>query len=188
MSTAPKTRGPRAPIALTVLVAALVTGCTTGTDAPAAPTAPATAPVATLTGSPTPTAPATPSPTPGETSGGTEAAPPPPPETPAAPGTPLTDVDVVVTFAGWNAGTQAVEIGAYVAVVEMGVTCTLTLTGPGGRTATAVSTGQPDASTTSCGALVVPRDQLTAGRWSGTVDVTSQNVSGRTTVEPMDIP
>jgi hypothetical protein len=76
------------------------------------------------------------------------------------------EVQVTVTFAGWNAGAAQVQVGGYVAgVIEDGGTCTLTLT-KDGQTVTGRSEAVADASTTACGAVTVPGDQVSDGTWS----------------------
>ena len=75
-------------------------------------------------------------------------------------------VQVTVTFAGWNASAGQVQVGGYVAgIVEDGGACTLTLT-KGGQTVTGRSEAVPDASTTACGAVTVPGDEVSDGTWS----------------------
>ncbi len=168
------------PTGLLVALAAvfLLAGCTDGTRGAS-------------TSTPTVTGTAAPTPTPGTTAN--EATPPPPgAEPPPAPPVPAPTgpggAEVVVTNAGWLASSGAVEVAAYVAAVEAGGRCTLTLTGPGGATATASQTAEPDASTTSCGLLAVPGDQLTSGTWTGTVAYVSPTTSGEAAVAPMQVP
>jgi hypothetical protein len=76
------------------------------------------------------------------------------------------EVQVTVTFAGWNADAGEVQVGGYVAgVVEDGGVCTLTLTN-GGETVTGRTEAVADASTTACGAVTVPGDDVADGTWS----------------------
>jgi hypothetical protein len=76
------------------------------------------------------------------------------------------EVQVTVTFAGWNATAGQVQVGGYVAgVVEDGGTCTLTLT-KGAQTVTGRAEAVADASTTACGAVTVPGDEVGDGTWS----------------------
>ncbi len=98
------------------------------------------------------------------------------------------EVEVVVTFAGWNAPTTAAEVGAYVPRVETGGRCTLVLTSAGGTRAEVESVAEPDATSTSCGLLSVPGERLAAGTWTGTVTYTSPTASGEAPVPPMEIP
>jgi hypothetical protein len=75
-------------------------------------------------------------------------------------------VPVIVTFHGWDPGAELVEVAGYVAgVIEEGGSCTLTLTRDG-QTVTGTSEAVPAASTTDCGGVTVPGDQVTDGVWS----------------------
>lgn len=96
--------------------------------------------------------------------------------------------DVVVTYSGWIDQSTSVEVGAYVAgVVESGGTCTLTLTGPGSPR-TASVTGEADAGSTSCPAMVVPGSKLSRGSWTAVVGYTSAAVSGTSSAVTVDVP
>lgn len=112
--------------------------------------------------------------------------------TPApAPSTPTTSAPAValtVTFSGWNSLTGALEVGAYVDGVLAGGTCTLRLSGPGGRTASVTTEASPDAATTVCELLSVPGPDLVAGTWTGSVEFGSAERSGRADVAPMEVP
>ncbi len=166
-------------------VTAALAACTTGTPQ-ASPTSATPAPSTTTTASPSPS-----STTDVPTASSTPAAPSAPPQEPAqeptapapAPGT----VDVVVTFSGWNAASSSIEVGAYAATLTPG-TCTLRLTGPGGAMVTAEAPTVGDATTVSCDGLAVPAARLSSGSWSGVVEYTSPQASGRAQVEPMDVP
>jgi hypothetical protein len=95
------------------------------------------------------------------------------------------EVPVSVTFYGWNPDTQAVEVGGYVTgVVEDGGTCTLTLT-KGGKTVTGSTKALPDASTTACGAVTVPGDEVSAGTWRAVLSYSSAGHTG--TAEAVDV-
>jgi hypothetical protein len=85
-------------------------------------------------------------------------------------------VDVVVTFAGWNSLSSAVEVGAYVPVVETPGACTLVLDGPAG-TLTRQVAGTADASTVSC-VVTVPDSEVSAGTWRATMSYASVTSSG----------
>jgi hypothetical protein len=88
------------------------------------------------------------------------------------------DVDVVVTYADWDAGADVIEVSGFVSgVVEDGGTCRLTAEGKG-TTASAESTGMADASTTSCGSVLLPGDQLSAGTWKVVLSYESATSSG----------
>lgn len=107
---------------------------------------------------------------------------------PAPPGGPASAVDVVATYGGWNAATDAVEVGGYAVIVETGGTCTLRLTGPGGAVVSASSAAEPDASTTSCGLLSLDHAQLVPGAWQGSLQYSSPNASGQVEIDPIEVP
>lgn len=189
-------RGPRTLVASVLLLSSVVAtaGCV-GPAEPDVPPSPTASPSASRT--PTPTAAPTASPTTADPVPAPPATEPPAtaapaPADPADPGVPPVGAPasavVVVTFAGWNGSTGAVEVGAYADVVTSGATCTLRLQGPGGRTAEATSTGSADAATTVCGLLTVPRSALVSGTWSGDVEFASPEHSGRAPVAPMEVP
>ncbi|QXG77176.1 hypothetical protein KUM42_06570 [Modestobacter sp. L9-4] len=102
----------------------------------------------------------------------------------AAPGS----ADVVITYAGWDAGTASVEVNAFVSgVIEDGGTCTATLTlGSTTRTVTAPAAG--DATTTGCAPMIVTGDQLSAGDWQAVVSYTSATAEGRSPVTGVSVP
>jgi hypothetical protein len=87
---------------------------------------------------------------------------------------------VQITYSGADDATQGVTVGAYVAgLIEDGGTCAMTLT-LDGKSASAESAGLADASTTSCGQLLVPFSELSAGTWA--VEVTYASPSGKTVI------
>jgi hypothetical protein len=89
-----------------------------------------------------------------------------------------TDVSVELTSWGWNASKRSAQVRGYAAgVVEDGGTCTLTLS-RGERTQSVTSAAFADASTTICGALVVPAGDLAPGAWDAVVTYTADGVSG----------
>lgn len=89
------------------------------------------------------------------------------------------EVQVTITFAGWNAGAGQVQVGGYVTgIVEDGGVCTLTLT-QGGTTVTGRSEAVRDASTTACGAVTVPGDEVGDGTWSAVLAYESDGHAGR---------
>jgi hypothetical protein len=90
-------------------------------------------------------------------------------------------VQVVLGYAGWEPGGN-VEVGGFVAsAIEVGGTCTVTLTREG-RQVEATRPAEPDATTTNCGILVVPDDQLSPGDWQATLSYRSATSYG--TSEP----
>jgi hypothetical protein len=95
---------------------------------------------------------------------------------------------VVVVYSGWDDASSAIEVDGYVAeVVEAGGTCTLTLT-RGGASAQVSAPAEPDASTTSCGALRVPADQLSAGTWKAVLAYESATSSGTADAVEVTVP
>jgi hypothetical protein len=96
-------------------------------------------------------------------------------------------VDVVTTFAGWNAASQAVEIGGYAAVVERAGTCTLRLF-HGDQVVTRTQTASEDATTVACGAFSVLGTALTAGAWRAVLAYTSSTSSGEAAAVTVKVP
>jgi hypothetical protein len=90
----------------------------------------------------------------------------------------IAQVEVVVTYSGWDDALGGVEVGAYVAgIAETGGTCTLTLTSVR-NSATASTPGEPEASSTSCPGLVVPGSELSSGNWTAVVSYESPAAQG----------
>jgi hypothetical protein len=95
------------------------------------------------------------------------------------------EVPVSVTYFGWNADAHEVQVGGFVGgVVEQGGVCTLTLT-KGADTVTGRTEALPDASTTSCGEVVVPGAEVSAGTWQAVLSYSSDGHSG--TSESVDL-
>lgn len=140
----------------------------------------------------TPAAPATDAPDPTGTTPATDpSAAPVDPVDPAEPAEPQEPpaaqpaaVDVIASYAFWNADTSAVEVGAYAATVESGGRCTLTLTGPGG-TATITADAEQDATTTACPGLVLSGAPLSSGTWQAVVSYASAAHAG--TSDPIEV-
>ncbi|MCC2335685.1 hypothetical protein [Cellulomonas wangsupingiae] len=162
------------------LLVVLLAGCVTGTPQdPAAgtprPTSTASATGASASPSTTPVA------DPPATAAATPPAPSPAPSAPApGPAAPArTPVEVVVSWAMWDEQAGQVQVAGYAAdVVESGGTCTLTLR-LGEHTVTAEQQATPDATTTTCGAVAVPRDRLPqAGTWVAVMSYVSDKSSG----------
>lgn len=147
----------------------------------ASPTVTSSAPSPTPTS--TPSMPVTPEPEPTEQPPATTA--PEQPSTPEQPGT--VTVDVVTTYAGWNALSSALEAGAYATVVEADGVCTLTAT-QGPTVVSAQSAAVPDASTTSCGGLALGGDQLSSGSWQVVVSYASPTSAGSAAPLTVEIP
>jgi len=86
---------------------------------------------------------------------------------------------VVLTYADWEPGSSAIEVGAYVpGVVETGGTCTAVASAPGEDAVTASVTAEPDAGSTSCPGLSLPGEGLTSGGWAVRVSYESATVTG----------
>ena len=87
-------------------------------------------------------------------------------------------VKPVITFWGQSAAGSDFEIGGYApGVIEDGGNCTVTLT-KDGRSASGSSAGKKDASTTSCGSMVVKRSSLSPGTWSAVLSYDSPAANG----------
>jgi hypothetical protein len=92
---------------------------------------------------------------------------------------------VVITSADVQPADGVVEVDGYVAgLVEESGTCTVTLTS-GTRSARATGPAWPDASTTSCGSIVVPVDRLDAGTWRAVLSYASPSSAGSSA--PVDV-
>lgn len=101
---------------------------------------------------------------------------------------PTGEASVSITYASWDAGSRAVEVGGYVAdVVESGGTCTVVLT-RGDHRATATSSAEADASTTSCGAVSVPGGQLSSGTWEAVLSYGSADHRGASAPTEVVVP
>jgi hypothetical protein len=96
-------------------------------------------------------------------------------------------VNVVTTFAGWNATSRAVEVGGYAAVVEPVGTCTLQLI-RGDQVVTRKHTAIADASTIACGGFSVPGSALTSGRWQAVLAYSSSKSAGKATAMTVQVP
>ncbi len=92
-----------------------------------------------------------------------------------------------VTSAVWNDAADAVEVSAFVPVIETTGTCLLTLT-MGASTASAESVAYPDASSTSCDLLSVPGSQLAPGTWVASVTYSSPDSTGRSVATEVTVP
>jgi hypothetical protein len=100
----------------------------------------------------------------------------------------LTTAVVGLAYADWNDAELRVEAAGFVAgVVESGGTCTLQLVRDG-ATVTGTSTAEADATTTNCGLLAIPGDQLQAGEWQATLSYESQTAHGASRPLPIVVP
>ena len=104
-----------------------------------------------------------------------------------APAPKLKRVDVVTTFAGWNATSGAVEVGGYAAVVEPVGVCTLRLT-RGDQVVTRKQTARADATTVACGGFSVQRSELTAGEWQAVLAYASPRSAGAAATVMVKVP
>jgi hypothetical protein len=95
-----------------------------------------------------------------------------------APATTSDDVDVVLTYAAFDANSRTVQANGFVAgVIENGGTCTLTLS-RGNDTVRATSPAEADATTTSCG-LLETTTGLAAGTWDAVLTYSSDGARGK---------
>jgi hypothetical protein len=98
------------------------------------------------------------------------------------------DTEVVLSFVGWDEDTSSVQVGGYVTpVVEDGGTCTVDLT-RGDVTVEVSGPAVADATTTVCGGLTVPGDQLSAGTWEAVLRYESPLTSGASESLPVEVP
>ena len=96
--------------------------------------------------------------------------------------------DVVLARAAFDEESGSVRGSGYVSpVVETGGTCTLELTRDG-RTVSVSGPAEPDASTTVCGGLAVPGDQVGPGRWEAVLRYRSANTSGESAPLDVEVP
>jgi hypothetical protein len=96
-------------------------------------------------------------------------------------------VDVVLTYAAFDAASGAVQANGFAAgVIENGGTCTLTLTRDG-KEVTATSTAEADASTTSCG-LLETTDGLASGTWDAVLTYSSDDAHGKSGAMEVTVP
>lgn len=101
---------------------------------------------------------------------------------------PADDNDIFITYARWSNAIGAVEVGGYLAgIIEDDGTCTLTLT-RGEVMVTGTVAGTPDASSTSCGGLTIPGDQLGTGHWDAVVTYDSSTSHGSSETVDVEVP
>jgi hypothetical protein len=101
---------------------------------------------------------------------------------------PTTAGSLFVTYSGWNEDSGAVEVGSYLPdASESDGTCTLTLTK--GATSVDVSgSATPDVTSTACGDLTVPGDQLSPGDWTAVVTYESSTSRGASDPVEVEVP
>jgi hypothetical protein len=96
-------------------------------------------------------------------------------------------VDVVLSFAGFDGSSGAVQANGFAAgVIENGGTCTLTLT-RGADEVTATSAAEADASTTNCG-LLQTSSGLTSGTWKAVLSYSSAKAQGQSGSTEVTVP
>jgi len=91
----------------------------------------------------------------------------------------------VVSWAGVEDG--EVVVNAYVAVLELGGTCTLVLT-RGTDTVAVTATAEPDAEVTWCAPLGIPSADLTSGVWEAQVRYESAGSAGSSATTTVSVP
>ena len=93
--------------------------------------------------------------------------------------------DVVLANAYWDPAEAALLASGYVSpVIEDGGTCTLEVSRDG-NAVRATTEGVADASTTVCGGLALPGDELRPGTWSVVLRYESGTASGES--EPLEV-
>ncbi|MBI9114778.1 hypothetical protein [Sanguibacter suaedae] len=100
---------------------------------------------------------------------------------------PGTTVDVVITFADWVPEAAAIEASAYVTTIDESGSCTLKLTS-GSTTRTATIPALLDASTMSCGGILIPGSALSSGTWTAVVTYESASSSGSSAPAEVVVP
>jgi hypothetical protein len=95
---------------------------------------------------------------------------------------------VLITYSGYVADEKAVQVGGNVTgVIESDGTCTLALT-RGGRTVSASTPAEPDATTTDCAGLSVAGSQLAPGAWQAVLTYRSKAHTGASAPVQVDVP
>jgi hypothetical protein len=101
-------------------------------------------------------------------------------------GGPTRSVEVVLAYVEWD-GTGVSAAGYVAHTVEQGGTCTLTLS-RGGSSVEATGTALPDAATTACGGLAVPREELSPGTWTSVLSYASGTSQGSSETVEVEVP
>jgi cytoskeletal protein RodZ len=115
--------------------------------------------------------------------------PPPDPEDVATDTVHADEAGVQITYAGFDATSGGVIVGSVVTgLIEDGGTCSVVLS-QGQRSAHAESAATADASSTSCGQMLVPESALNPGSWTATVSYASPAGQVRgTATTTVDVP
>lgn len=96
--------------------------------------------------------------------------------------------DVVLSSAYWDPAEAALLADGYVgSVVEEGGTCTLEVSREG-SVVRATAEGLADATTTVCGGLALPGDELGPGTWSVVLRYESDGASGESAPLEVEVP
>jgi hypothetical protein len=91
-----------------------------------------------------------------------------------------TTVDVLITYAGFQAATDTVEVGGVAdGIVESDGRCTLTLSSSGRPDVQLEIPATPDVRSTACGGFSVPKAQVASGSWSAHLDYRSSRSAGK---------
>lgn len=106
---------------------------------------------------------------------------------PSAPTTPQGATTVTVTTWGYDAASRQVMVAGYADVVESDGTCTLVVRNGGAEASVSVA-ALPDATTTSCGTLAIPRSQLSTGTWSAELRYASPTSTGAAAPITIEVP
>lgn len=96
-------------------------------------------------------------------------------------------VAVVPVISSWGYSDQNLEISGFVpGIIESAGTCTVKAVN-GTLTATASSSGTPNAQNVSCGLIKIPRSKLNAGTWTITIDYKSTKHNGTSEPRSQDV-
>lgn len=99
-----------------------------------------------------------------------------------------TQVQILVTYAGYDPASAGIEVDGFVSgVVESGGICRLTVT-EGAVTLSAQAAATPNASTTACGDVRVVDPRLTSGQWRAVLSYASSTSTGSSAPLPVQVP
>ena len=102
--------------------------------------------------------------------------------------TPGAKAQVFLAYADWDPAGARLEAAGFVSgLIQSGGTCTLTAT-LNGRSVTTTSDAEADATTTNCGQLTLPADQLVPGEWDVTLSYRSATHRGTSQPTPVTVP
>lgn len=93
-----------------------------------------------------------------------------------------------VELSWWSADESGIAAnGGVNNLIEEGGTCTLTAS-KGSASVTASSTSIANATTTSCGKIVIPRNKLSAGQWQIRLSYVSEKAAGTSSQQSVQLP